>query len=685
MTAAPSVRQLVIVLDIDDDVALADLFAHLPEGDERLVYRASDYGAPRLDRINSPNLPIPWQRIEEALARLTDAALAHARPLARRVHWYVTGLAPLPAFALLGRLLPARATAECTFINRRRTGALDVLPLSSEGPAAADVFDTIRGLRDGERLRLSTSGRVPIFISTLGAAPTPALLRSLHESDGSTHDGPVEVRSSAPVIIDGRNALQTAEQLARDLSRLAAVYPGATAAAVFIGGPAQLAFLVGRSLPEGLRDVWFANHRFDTGEYEEALHWRRIAHASSGAHGPASMSEPVALVAVDVDNFRGIARASLRPSAAPHDAGAWVVLLGENGSGKTSLLRGIALALTDRGNAVAVLQDARAWYIRHGETRASCAVRLAEGDAVLKINRVGGREEVALDGLNVVPPWVVAYGCRRSGHGGREQDRAMSPLGDVASLFDDERGLVDIARWILTQEAASPNDPFAKLAYEAVAGALGDVLGHRILPARSDGLWVEPRSGGDAIQFASLSDGFLTTAGWIGDLLVRYVERHRGRPERLTADFPKRMAGVVILDEIDQHLHPRWQVKIIGQVRALFPRMTFVVTTHNPLTIAGARREEVFLMQRNADGDIEVEPARFDPRLRTGTELFAKFFGIGDVFPNELGRKLHRYGALASNPYRDESEQRELDEITELLQREGVDPGFAPEPRAADA
>lgn len=395
--------------------------------------------------------------------------------------------------------------------------------------------------------------------------------------------------------------------------------------------------------------------------------------------------EIVSFDEVHLTNLRCLAEAHVATLDRPTDRGQWLVFLGENGSGKSTLLRAMALALSDRDNARTALKDARAFYVRHDATHGTCTVHLRGRRFNLTIRRHDDAETADPNGFHGELPWVVAYGCRRGGAlGDRDAKRAQTPYANVATLFDDDRGLVDVAAWITLQEAASANDPGAKRAYDAVTRALGDAIGYRFLPAKKDGLWVAPKAGGEAVQFSSLSDGYLTMAGWIGDLLVRFVQRHRDLPA-LPDDFPKHMTGVVLIDEIDQNLHPRWQVRVIQDVRRLFERMTFVVTTHNPLTLAGARKEEVFLLARREGGRYEVEPAQFDPRLRTGTELFSKFFGIDGIFPNELGRALHRYGTLAGNPYRSDAEDAELTEIRERLAREGVVPDYEPEAREKGA
>ena len=92
------------------------------------------------------------------------------------------------------------------------------------------------------------------------------------------------------------------------------------------------------------------------------------------------------------------------------------------------------------------------------------------------------------------------------------------------------------------------------------------------------------------IPLGALSDGYLTTAGWVLDLIARWSEDAMRRGIELDGSFREKMTGVAIVDEIDLHLHPRWQRDVVADVRRLFPRMSFVVTTHNPLTLLGGKR-----------------------------------------------------------------------------------------------
>ena len=60
-------------------------------------------------------------------------------------------------------------------------------------------------------------------------------------------------------------------------------------------------------------------------------------------------------------------------------------------------------------------------------------------------------------------------------------------------------------------------------------------------------------------------------------------------------------SGIVLLDEIDAHLHPRWKMRIVESLRATFSGMQFIVTTHEPLCLRGIKEQEVVVLRREGD------------------------------------------------------------------------------------
>ena len=143
-----------------------------------------------------------------------------------------------------------------------------------------------------------------------------------------------------------------------------------------------------------------------------------------------------------------------------------------------------------------------------------------------------------------------------------------------------------------------------------------------------------------------LSQGYQSVIAWIADFVGQILIEAGGPVE--AAD----MEGAVLVDEIDLHLHPTWQVRLIPALKSVFPRLQFIATTHSPMVLPALAAEEVYLLSQNAEGSVVAAPSTHSPALLTGSELYGSFFEIRKLYPDALGEKLHRYGNLATDPTR---------------------------------
>ena len=96
------------------------------------------------------------------------------------------------------------------------------------------------------------------------------------------------------------------------------------------------------------------------------------------------------------------------------------------------------------------------------------------------------------------------------------------------------------------------------------------------------------------VPIEALSDGFRSIFVIVTEMLLRLS---------LTTDDPSRILlqeGVCIIDEIDAHLHPRWQKRILPSLRTLFPNVQFIATTHSPIIVSTAAPHEIFRFEEEA-------------------------------------------------------------------------------------
>ncbi|MBI4821159.1 MAG: AAA family ATPase [Deltaproteobacteria bacterium] len=323
--------------------------------------------------------------------------------------------------------------------------------------------------------------------------------------------------------------------------------------------------------------------------------------------------------------------------------GQWVIIVGENGTGKTTLLRALTLALLPPKRAEKLI-DERVSLLRNG-AEARVQLRLNLGKVGFVLRREG--REFALESIvsdrihDDELPWVAAYGVRRGTARG-EPDRSPAlrdPLAEVLSLFERPTSLVAAVEWlkdldyqaIKEQEtpSASGNPGTRRAIWNAVEQALCKLLQLERIEATGGNIFVHHRAFG-RLPLERLSDGYLTTAGWVVDLIARWVDGRRDLDEPVPPNLLETMTGLVLIDEIDLHLHPVWQLNIIGDLRRLFPRLSFIVTTHNPLTLQGAKPGEVFVLRRNSNA-IELVQKDIQPGMDVDWALF-ELFGLESTF-----------------------------------------------------
>lgn len=334
----------------------------------------------------------------------------------------------------------------------------------------------------------------------------------------------------------------------------------------------------------------------------------------SGYHGCMHLKR------VQLENIRGFREVDLDLRRPDGSYAGWTVLAGRNGSGKSTFLRAVALAITGPQDARALQESFQHWLHqattrgratlflkppRHIEATIPSHVALhwvlAPTDPIepfleAEVPHIGPWATSRISD----PPWFLAgYGPfrRLTGHGKDAQRLMTGPdrLARLASLFREDASLIECVEWLQDIYLRRlEGRPGAGELEKTVLELLNDGLlpnGARVDHIDSDGLWVELK--GHTLPLESLSDGYRTTAALVMDI-VRHL--HRAFDE-LEVDHPSDVAdtcirilheGVVLIDEMEEHLHVTWQRKIGFWLKRHFPNIQFIVTTHSPFICQAA-------------------------------------------------------------------------------------------------
>lgn len=342
---------------------------------------------------------------------------------------------------------------------------------------------------------------------------------------------------------------------------------------------------------------------------------------------------------LSIENFRAIRNLRLSFPAGVGDRAAWKMLLGENGAGKSTVLQAIALALMGQKYLDSFIQKFRlrpAEFLRkyQGERRAKLArieVHFSTGENVqVQITR----KRVRFVSNPLSGTFVRGYGATRL-LPRRNAPREHVSLGierGVDNLFDPLRPVFNANAWL----AGLKN----RRHFGSAALALKDLLQ---LP-KDTRIYVE--SGKVLLAVDGLIHGLDDLSAGYESVLVMAADIMAGVMG--TVRDLRYATGIVLLDEIDAHLHPRWKMRIVESLRNAFSSMQFLVTTHEPLCLRGLGPNEVVVLERMGRDIVVLDDLPSPKTMRVDQLLTSRLFGLHSTLDPEIDEKLTRYYALLS-------------------------------------
>ena len=277
-----------------------------------------------------------------------------------------------------------------------------------------------------------------------------------------------------------------------------------------------------------------------------------------------------------------------------------VYFLGENGDGKTLILYAIYLAFA--GNRIKSLPSQYAGIAIDMLREDTKGATLSGFDLIKTAYGTDQTTEMKK---------IYAYGTHR----GRVNSIDNAEKYGFMTLFDANQTLVDPSEWIkdfcfremMSQSEKSDNQSpidisdLVKTRKEVLEDLFNKILDKevRVEFDDRDNYRVKYRENRALLTFEQLSEGYRTTIIFICDLLYRLFEQH----PKDDIIHGEKATGVVLIDEIDEHLHPRWQRTIVSRLRSLFPNIQFIFTTHSPHIIQGAGQDAViYRLYRDENG-----------------------------------------------------------------------------------
>lgn len=404
------------------------------------------------------------------------------------------------------------------------------------------------------------------------------------------------------------------------------------------------------------------------------------------------------ILKADISNVRSIRQLSW--SVPLEQAAGWHVILGDNGSGKSSFLRALALALVGEDNAQALRQSWEKW-VRRGSLKTEIKLVLHQCD---EFDRLAGQSSedggfpvkftinklfprVEADERSEEPGFYVIHGTswrrsqgwfsaaygpfRRFTGGDKEYDAVFKSNPRLArhlSLFDERVALAECLDWLrqlrfrqLELEGSEESILLRNLTdFVNQEGFLP--FNARLKEVSSKHVMFVDGNGCD-VPIEEMSDGYRSILSMTFEL-IRQLAHKFGPTDLFSSSDPSKIVlpGVVLIDEVDAHLHPTWQRRVGLWFRQHFPNIQFIVTTHSPLVCQAADVGTVFRLPQPGSSE--------EPAMVTGDELNRLLYGnILDAYGTGLfGSGITR--SPSSSALLDRLARLNLKEINEGLSEE---------------
>ncbi len=368
---------------------------------------------------------------------------------------------------------------------------------------------------------------------------------------------------------------------------------------------------------------------------------------------------------VEIGNIRCFEKLilNLYPSRKPIR---WSMILGDNAVGKSTLLRCIALGLCNESDAVALMKALSGDFLRKGAQEGYIKIHLREDKTSKRPKKYSITTRISQkleDGSEIIRqetepatnfPWadifVCGYGAYRAAqaHSSFEQYEVRDA---VSSLFDPQASLQNPEVVLLRHDPEVREQLEQKLLQILMLDEPGYKLNFTKRGLELDGPW-------GCLPFQVLSDGYRSTTQWVLDFIGWLIHAER------LIDNPG-IGGILLIDELEQHLHPRWQRYIVQRLRQQFPKTQIIASTHTPLAASGIVDEEDSLLlklEQQINGSINLKV--LDKQLLAGKRadqvLTSEAFGLITTRNPGSEDEISRYTALLGKGERTEAEETEL-------------------------
>ena len=312
----------------------------------------------------------------------------------------------------------------------------------------------------------------------------------------------------------------------------------------------------------------------------------------------------------------------------------WIFLAGENGTGKTSFLKAVA-----NGLCYTKVETQDDTFIKFELTDKKNNHRIYE--------RLGNTD---ISKRKPLVSGFCGYGAARlktshEYHNKFSFTNSLNKNGLISSLFNIDTILIDIQEQLNYWKRNPNNTNIISKRKEYIRELLVDLL-PKVFNIRysevenwENTLYIEKDDNDNElppVTFIRLASGLKSIIAMIGDMMMRLFNQQPSITD------PSELTGIVLIDEIDIHLHPKLQKYLVEQLTKTFPKVQFIATTHSPIPLLGAPlNSHFFKVERNSETGVELTDLTeigID-KLLPNAILTSDLFGMNELFVRDYSNE----------------------------------------------
>jgi predicted ATP-binding protein involved in virulence len=250
------------------------------------------------------------------------------------------------------------------------------------------------------------------------------------------------------------------------------------------------------------------------------------------------------------------------------------------------------------------LRWSRSLHGKEGRTHIRAAKEIMEYSSELQQKVRDGDREAVL-------PLIAYYGTGRLYMQKKQKRSAADDIrftrtGGYTDCLDSASNDKLMMRWFEQMTAIQLQENKRVPELEVVKQAMGKCFSGAVHPDRiamfeymmkskEIEITYDSENGRQKLPMKMLSDGLKITISMVADIAYRMAVLNPQLLDHILEETP----GIVLIDEVDMHLHPEWQRRIMEDLHYIFPKIQFIVTTHSPSVLANVKREHIILLEKN--------------------------------------------------------------------------------------